>query len=296
MQVARTGRSAAEVADTRSPVLRRRELGAMLRALRTEKGLTVEQVAESLLCSPSKVSRLETGHRGASPRDIRDLSDLYQVDPAQREHLARLAKQGRDQAWWQPYGLPYETYMGLEADARRISDYEPGVFPGLLQTPDYARAVHEAAMPKLSAAVIEQRIEVRLVRQAVLTREDPPAPQLEAIVDEAVLRRPVGGPAVMSAQIDRAIELSDLANVTIRVLPFAVGAHPALDSTFILLEFEDPLPAVVYVEGLVGHLYVERAQDVQRYRQVFESLRNSSLDEQKSLGLMSGMSAAYKKT
>jgi transcriptional regulator with XRE-family HTH domain len=283
------------VAETRSPVLRRRELGAMLRALRTEAGLTVEQVAESLLCSPSKVSRLETGHRGASARDIRDLSDLYQVDPAQREHLAELARESKVQAWWQPYGLPYETYVGLETEALCISDFESGVFPGLLQTPDYTRVIHESGMPKLSSDVIEQRIEVRLVRQAVLTREDPPPPRLEAIMDEAVLHRPVGGPGVMSAQIGRVIEACELPNVTVRVLPFAAGAHPALDSTFILLGFED-LPQVVYVEGLVGHLYVERSDDVQRYVQVFERLRAISLDEQKSLDLMSRKRADYLRT
>ena len=293
--MARTGRNTTDVAETHSPVLRRRELGAMLRALRTEAGMTVEQVAESLLCSPSKVSRLETGHRSANARDIRDLSDLYQVDPAQREHLSELAKEGRGQAWWQPYGLPYETYVGLEAAATRISDYEPGVFPGLLQIPDYARVIHEQAMPKLSPAVIEQRIEVRLVRQAVLTRAEPPPPRIEAIMDEAVLHRQVGGPAVMCAQINRVIEASELPNLTVRVLPFEAGAHPALDSTFILLEFEDPMPGVVYVEGLVGHLYLERSHDVQRYLQVFERLRTTSLDEQMSLDLMSRMSAAYKK-
>ena len=296
MQVAQTGRSAAEVAEARSPVLRRRELGGLLRALRTEMGMTVEQVAESLLCSPSKVSRLETGQRGASQRDIRDLSTLYQVDPAQREHLERLARQGRGQAWWQPYGLPYATYVGLEAAATRISDYEPGVFPGLLQVPDYARAIHEAAMPKLSPAVIEQRIEVRLVRQTILMRQEPPPPELEAIMDEAVLHRLVGGPGVMSAQIDRLIEASELPNVTIRVLPFEAGAHPALDSTFILMEFEEAsLPGVVYVEGLVGHLYLERSQDVQRYRDIFERLRSKSLNKRQSLDLMSRMSEAYRR-
>ena len=281
--------------ETRSPVLRRRELGAKLRGLRTEAGMTVEQVAENLLCSPSKVSRLETGHRSASARDIRDLCDLYRVDPAQREHLTELARETKAQAWWQPYDLPYATYVGLEAEAICISDYEPGVFPGLLQTPDYARVIHEQAMPKLSSDVIEQRVEVRLVRQAALTREEPAPPKLDAIIDEAVLHRPVGGPKVMSAQISRVIEACELPNVTVRVLPFAAGAHPALDSTFILMEFEDPMPGVVYVEGLVGHLYVERSQDVQRYRQVFERLRTTSLDQQKSLDLMSRISAAYKK-
>jgi hypothetical protein len=258
--------------------------------------MTVEQVAESLLCSPSKVSRLETGHRSASARDIRDLSDLYQVDPAQREHLAELAKESKAQAWWQPYDLPYATYVGLEGEATCISDYEPGVFPGLLQTPDYARVIHEQAMPKLSSDVIEQRIEVRLVRQAALTREEPMPPRLDAIIDEAVLHRPIGGPGVMSAQISRVIEACELPNVTVRVLPFAAGAHPALDSTFVLLEFEESVPGVVYVEGLVGHLFLERSSDMQRYRQVFERLRTTSLNEQKSLDLMKSRRAIYEKT
>ena len=282
--------------EARSPVLRRRELGAKLRALRAEAGMTVEQVAESLLCSPSKVSRLETGHRSASARDIRDLSDLYRVDAAQREHLTELARESKAQAWWQPYDLPYATYVGLEAEAICISDYEPGVFPGLLQTPDYARVIHEQAMPKLSPDVIEQRIEVRLVRQAALTREEPTPPKLDAIIDEAVLHRPIGGPEIMSAQISRVIEACELPNVTVRVLPFAAGAHPALDSTFILLEFEESVPGVVYVEGLVGHLLLERASDVQRYLQVFERLRTTSLNERKSLDLMSSRRAMYEKT
>lgn len=289
--MARAGR---DEADAQNTVLRRRELGALLRRLRTEKGMTVERVAELLLCSPSKVSRLETGHRGASQRDIRDLCNLYEVDDAQRENLTRLAKEGRGQAWWQPYGLgqSLETYMGLEAAAARICDYEPGVFPGLLQTPDYARVVHEAAVPKLSSAAIEQRIEVRLGRQQILTREEPPPPRLEAIVDEAILHRPIGGARVMRAQIDRVIEACKQPKVSVRVLPFAAGAHPALDSTFIMMEFAEA-PAVVYVEGLVGHMYVQRAQDVQRYRQVFELLQAAALDEPESLDLMSRMRAGY---
>jgi transcriptional regulator with XRE-family HTH domain len=291
--VARTGRNAADVAETRSPVLRRRELGAMLRALRAESGMTVEQVAERLLCSPSKVSRLETGQRGASARDIRDLSDLYQVDPAQREYLAQLAREGRSQAWWQPYDLPYATYVGLEAAAVHISDFEPGVFPGLLQIPDYARAVHESGMPRLSGAVIDRRIEERQVRQKILTREDPPPPRLQAIIDEAVLHRLVGGSGVMSAQVQRVIEACELPNVSVQILPFHVGAHPALDSTFIVLEFEEPVSGVVYVEGLVGQLYLERPPDVERYREVFQRLSTISLGQQESLELLARVAAGY---
>ena len=280
----------------RSPIVRRRELGALLRDLRSEAGLTVEQAAERLLVSASKISRLETGQRGASPRDVRDLCNLYGVsDEAQRDHLHALAREGRGQAWWQPYGLPYATYVGLEAAATLIRDFEPGVFPGLLQTPAYARAIHESAMPQLPSALIEQRVETRLRRQEVLTRADPPPPRLQAIIDEAVLCRVVDGAAVMSAQIDRVIEACQLPHVTVRVLGFGAGAHPALDSTFIMLEFPDPVPGVVYVEGLVGHLYLERAQDVQRYQRVFERLCTIALNEQQSLEMMTRVSAAYKK-
>lgn len=284
------------MADARSPVIRRRELGALLRALRTEAGKTVEEVAESLLVSPSKISRLETGHRGASPRDIRDLCDFYQVtDPVQRDHLAALAREGRGPAWWQPYDLPYATYVGLEEAAIRISDFEPGVFPGLLQTPDYARALHLGAMPRLSARAIDQRIEVRANRQKILTRAELPRVQLEAIVDEAVLRRVVGSPAIMSAQIARVVETCELPTVIVQVLPFNVGAHPALDSTFIILEFHDPVPGVVYVEGLAGQLYLERPQDVQRYQQVFERLRMISLSQEQSLDLMTNVCHEYQR-
>jgi len=282
------------VAGVRSPTVRRRELGALLRALRTEAGMTVEQVADRLLVSGSKVSRLETGQRGASQRDIRDLCDLYGVtDPTRREHLDALAKEGRGQAWWQPYDLPYATYVGLEAEAATISDFEPGVIPGLLQTPDYARALHEAAMPKLSPAVIDQRIEVRRTRQAILTRRDGP-PELRAVADEAVLHRVVGGRAVMAAQLDRVIEACGLPNVAVQVIPFAAGAHPAVDSTFILLEFASPVTGVVYVDGLVGQVYLERPQDVERYSQIFERLQGYALSERESIDLMAKLSADYK--
>lgn len=284
------------MADARSPVIRRRELGGLLRALRTEAGKTVEEVAENLLVSPSKISRLETGHRGASPRDIRDLCDLYRVtDPAQREHLAALAREGRGQAWWQPYDLPYATYVGLEAAATRISDFEPGVFPGLLQIPEYSRAIHEAYVPLMSRAVIDTRLDERRRRQTILTRDDPPPPDLWAVMDEAVLHRVVGSPAVIRAQIASVMQACELPSVTIQVLPFDAGAHPALDSTFIILELPDPVPGVVYVEGLVGQMYLERTQDLERYKRVFERLCQVSLNQQKSLDLLARMCHEYKK-
>lgn len=278
------GKGATGVTGADSPTVRRRELGALLRALRIEAGMTVEQVADRLLVSSSKISRLETGRRGANARDIRDLCDIYGVTDAARTHLMELAHEGRDQAWWQPYDLPYRTYVGLEAAATEISDFEPGVFPGLLQTPEYARAVHEGALPRLSPEVIEQRIEVRRTRQRVLSRDTPP--RLSAIVDEAVLHRVIGGPQVMARQLAHVIEAAQRENVTVQVMPYSIGAHPALDSTFILLEFAPPVPSVVYVEGLVGQIYLERQQDVDRYKQIFSHLAATAMSLQESLDVM----------
>jgi transcriptional regulator with XRE-family HTH domain len=274
-----------------SPTVRRRELGTRLRALRTGADLTVEQVAGHLLCSPSKISRLETGQRGASPRDIRDLCDLYGVQGSEREYLGALAREGGRRAWWQPYDLPYATYVGLEAEAVSIRDFEPGVFPGLLQAPGYARILHERAMPRLSAEVIDQRIEERRTRQEILSRDEPP--QLTAIIDESVLHRVVGGAKVMREQLERVIQASRRPHITVHVLPFSAGAHPALDSTFVVLEFAPPVPGVVYAEGLVGNIYRERPDDVQRYREIFEYLRDSSLKPQDSVALMTKMKRLY---
>jgi len=286
------GRGATGVTGADSPTVRRRELGALLRTLRTEAGMTVEQVAERLLVSSSKISRLETGRRGANARDIRDLCDIYGVtDPARRQHLMDLAHEGRDQAWWQPFDLPYETYVGLEAAAVLISDYEPGVFPALLQTSEYARAIHEGALPRLSQEVMDQRIEARRLRQEVLAREEPP--RLAAVIDEAVLYRAVGNPEVMHAQLEKVIEACALPNVDVRILPESAGAHPALNSTFVILDFTPPVPGMVYVDGLVGQIYLERPQDFERYKKVFERLSELSLSSEQSVQLMKQTSARY---
>ncbi len=254
-----------------SPTVRRRELGTLLRAQRTRKGWTAEQVAERLMFSPSKVSRLETGQRGASARDIRDLCDLYGVDDTERQHLMDLASEGKQRAWWQPLGLPYTTYVGLEAEAASISDYGLGIMPGLLQTPDYARAVVEAAVPKWVPEVVEQRVQGRLARQQLLFSAS--APRFEAVVDESVLHRIVGNPAIMKAQLERLLELSDLPSVTLRVIPYDAGALPAGNNKFIILRFALPtVPDVVFVEGLTGDLYLEDPHDVEVYNTTFRTL------------------------
>jgi transcriptional regulator with XRE-family HTH domain len=274
------------VPEVRSPTVRRRELGALLRKLRTEKGFTVEQAASRLMFSMSKLSRMETGHGIATPRDIRDLCDLYDVtDEADRDRLMSLAREGKQTGWWQGYDLDYfATYVGLEAEAVGIKYYQSAIVPGLMQTPAYARAMAEASVPRIAPERTEELIEVRLTRQQLLV-QDPPI-RLEVVLDEAVLHRLVGGSAVMAAQLDRLIELSSQPNVTMQVIRYSVGAHPAMDSTFNILEFDGSASSVVYVEGLIGWIYVERPQDIARYQQVFEYLRSVALNPQESIELV----------
>jgi transcriptional regulator with XRE-family HTH domain len=281
------------VPEVRSPTVRRRELGALLRALRNEKGLTVEQVAERLLCSPSKVSRMETGHGAATPRDIRDLCDLYGVtDDAERDRLMTLAREGKQQAWWQSYDLAYATYAGLEAEAVVISGFQSSVVQGLLQTADYARAGHEGAMPRLSPDQIEMQIEAKLTRQRILTQRDPP--RFTAVLDEAALHRMVGGRRVMAAQLARILEMSALPNIMVQVLPYERGAHPAVESNFTILELPSPTPGVVFVEGLIGSTYLERADDLKRYHEIFAQLQSIALNPQDTADLIANLLPAYR--
>jgi transcriptional regulator with XRE-family HTH domain len=292
-RVLRTGRKRPPVPEVRSPTVRRRELGTLLRALRLAQGLTVEQVAAQLLCSPSKVSRMETGQRGATARDIRDLCDLYGVtSPDERAQMTKLAAEGKQQGWWQPYELDYfATFVGLEEAATTIKMYQSTTIPGLLQTPDYVRAMSGVLVPEVSAERTEELVEVKRRRQGRLSAESPLP--LSVILDEAVLHRAVGGPAAMAVQLDRLIEATRIYKVTIRVIPYSAGAHAAMDSTFTIMEFADPVPSVVYVEGLVGWIYIERPQDVARYEHVFDRLQDSALSSQDSIELIAKVSANY---
>jgi hypothetical protein len=202
-----------------------------------------------------------------------------------------LAREGKQQGWWQPYDLEFSTYVGLEAEAVSTKYYQSIVVPGLLQTPDYARAMHEVVIPKLSKERIDELVRVRLVRQQLL-RRDPPL-VVSAVVDEAALHRVVGGAATMRAQLAQLVELSHLPNVTIRVIPFTAGAHFAMDSTFRILEFRSPVPDVVYVEGLVGFLYLDRAQDVARYQTTYEHLTEFALTPTGSAELIAQIATIY---
>jgi transcriptional regulator with XRE-family HTH domain len=279
--------------EVRSPTVRRRELGALLRALRTEKGLTVEQVAERLLCSPSKVSRMETGHGLATPRDIRDLCDLYDVtDQTERDRMMTLAREGKGPARWQRYELAYATYAELEQEAVAISAFQSSVVHGLLHTADYARAQHESSMPRLDPDQINLQIEAKLARQRILTEASPPS--FAVVLDEAALRRMVGGRQVMADQLAKILDMSALPNITVQVLPFELGAHPALEANFSILQLPDPTPGVVFVEGMIGSTYLDRPEDLKRYYDVFNSLQSMALNPKDSNALIVKLRRIYK--
>jgi transcriptional regulator with XRE-family HTH domain len=281
------------VARSPSPTLRRRELGARLRELRLSAGLTVDEVAGRLLVSAPKVSRIETGAggRGVNLRDVRDLCDLYAVDAAEREKLMRLARESQQKSWWQEYGeLRTPTYVGLEAAATSILEYESGSVPALLQTSDYARAMVEGVELDVTAALVDQRAQARQTRQELLTGESPP--RFWAVLDEAAVRRVVGGRDVMAAQLRAIAALSALSNVTVQLIPYDAGSHPGINSTFILLHFEEDVPDLVYVEGLLGDHFLENPTDVDRYRRVFDHLRAIALSPKDSITMITAQADA----
>jgi transcriptional regulator with XRE-family HTH domain len=278
--------------ESGSPTISRRELGALLRALRTDRGWTVEQVAARLMVSASKVSRLETGQRGVSPRDIRDLCDLYEVDDDTRARLTDLAAEGKQHSWWQPLSLPFTPYVELESAAASIHDYALMIMPGLLQTPDYARAVIAATPQHWSRKEIELRVEGRLLRQQILLRPDPPA--YEVILGEATMSQVVGGPAVMAAQLRRLIEASWMPTVNIRLIRFDAGPLPAGNSKFIVLRFAQPgVPAQVYIEELTKEQFLVKPEDVDIYAQTFDLLRHLALPPDQTRAALESVASRY---
>lgn len=273
----------------RSPVVSRRELGTLLRSLRLEKRMTVEQVAGHLLCSPDKVRRMESGFRSGTVRDVRDLCGLYQVaEASQRDRLMELAREAKQPGWWETYDVPYSDYIGLEADAVVSKTFQSSVVPGILQTADYARELHVKSIPPLSPELVDQGVEARLIRQRRLSEADPL--RTWSILDEAALYRIIGGPHVMRAQLERLIEVASLPNVTIQVIPFEAGAHPALENNFSILEFTKPIESVVYVEGLIGFIYLNRTKDVERYEIIFDALARAACSQDESIARIANMS------
>ena len=262
--------------DWGGPTVRRMLVGAQLRRLRTELGLTRADAAEAIRASEWKIHRLENGQVGFKRRDLVDLLRLYEVtDPDEVEELLAMAAEANSPGWWQRYGdlLPswFRAYVDLEAAAALIRTYEGQLIPGLLQTDDYMRALVHGAHLDDSGEEVGRRVRLRMARQMLLTREQPP--RLWAVVDEAALRRPVGGREVMRGQLERLVEATKLPNVTLQILPFDAGAHPALGSSFSILRFPDQeLPDVVYLEHLTNAVYTDKRPEVERYLDVMELL------------------------
>jgi transcriptional regulator with XRE-family HTH domain len=272
------------------PAVRRRKLGAELRALRTGAELTSGEAARLVGWHQSKVSRIETGASGVKPADVRLLLDAYGVHDSQlRELLLMLA--GSDEGggrhhWWHAYRgvLPptYRDFISLESQASAMRTLEISVVPGLLQTPEYARAVTKAAVDGLDEEKLDALVEVRLARQDVL-RSHPPL-ELSAVLDEAVLRREVGGPGIMARQLARLVEAARLPQVRLQVLPFAAGAHIGVTGPFVIFSFSRTSDLdVVVLDHLTSSLYLERKEDLQAYTEAFNALQFHALSPEDSL-------------
>jgi len=279
------------VASAQSPTVRRRRLALELRRLREAAKLTCEDVAERMECSASKISRVETGRVSVSPRDVRDILEIYGVPADQRDILVQLARESRQKGWWHAYGDSvqphFATYLGMESAASEIRIYEVNLIPGLLQTEEYARAVITAGMVNSPRADIERRVAVRMERQR-LTISSPP--KVWAVLDEAALRRQVGGPEVMRVQLEYLRELGGMQNVSLQVIPFGGGAHPAMGRPFVILAFgEDADPDVVYLEDLTSALWVENVDEVDRYNVFFNHLSATALSFDDSAALMAAV-------
>ncbi|MEU9055723.1 MULTISPECIES: helix-turn-helix domain-containing protein [unclassified Streptomyces] len=283
------------MASNVNPTVRRRRLGQELRRLRELKGMTAEEVAERLLVSQSKISRLENGRRSISQRDVRDLCGVYEVEDHRIvDSLMQMAKDSRQQGWWHSFGdIPYSVYIGLETDAASLRVYDPQVVPGLLQTNQYAEALIAGALPETAQTEIEKRVQVRMRRQERISTEENPL-RLWTVLDEAALRRVVGNRSLMRDQLEQLVEQSQLPHVTVQVIPFDMGAHPGLNGQYAILEFPDAADSsVVYIEGVTSDLYLEKANDVQKYSVMYEHLRAQALNVEQSRQFIADIAKEY---
>ncbi|HEX6353544.1 helix-turn-helix transcriptional regulator [Actinophytocola sp.] len=270
-----------------SPTVRRRRLAARLRELRENANLTIDEVGDKLECSASKISRIETGHVGVTPRDVRDMLEVYGVDGAERESLVQLAREARKKGWWHAFNEAFTgAFVGLEADASFLHTHQALLVPGLLQTEAYTRAIIRAIRPDIGEADVELRVRARMSRQKLLI-DDPNPPEYWAVLDEAVVQRVVGGPEVMRDQLKRLLHVASLPHVTLQVVPFSTGAHAGMEAPFLILGFpEQADPDVVYVEYSTSGVYLEQPADVHRYSMIFDHLRAAALKPDDTVELL----------
>ncbi|WP_329425190.1 helix-turn-helix domain-containing protein [Streptosporangium sp. NBC_01495] len=281
----------------------RRQLGRYLRDLRTQSRLTVRLAASKLEWSEAKIWRIETGQTSLRSLDVETMCKIYGAPADLTQALMGLAKETKGRGWWHAYGdvIPegFDLYIGLEEAASHLAWYQSELVPGLLQTADYAHALISADNPGLTEGEIDRRVHVRIARQALLTRAtDPPA--LRVVLNETILCRPIGNKNLMAHQLVRLIEISELPNVTIRVVPFSCGLHPGVMSgSFVTLRFpvngdgKEMEPPTVYVDGFTGALYLDKESEIERYDVAFSAIWNTALDEQESKNMISRMAGSY---
>ncbi|GAA4101117.1 helix-turn-helix transcriptional regulator [Actinomadura miaoliensis] len=272
-----------------SPVLKARRLALELTKLREAAGMSREQVTQQLEWSGSTLFRIETGRSRPQPRSVRELLELYGVGGSEKEGLIQLAREARQPGWWHSFRDvlpdPYQVFIGMEAGAETIRTFEPLMVPGLLQTPDYARATIRGGPQELDPDEIDRRVQVRLERQEVLKRRD--RPRLWAVLDEAVLHRQVGGTAVMKTQLAHLVDMAEQGKTTIQVVPFTAGAHAGTTGPFVILDFANAGdPTVVYLESVPDGIYLEGASDVARYTLAFDRLLAAALHPDRSVALI----------
>jgi transcriptional regulator with XRE-family HTH domain len=289
------------VPRTQGPAGPRRRLGAELRRLREASGHRLEDVAAELGCSPSKLSRLENGRGIPKLLDVRELAEIYGPLPdAARDRLLRWAREGRHQTWWQDYAdvitkanAEFDRFVALEDDAAALRSFEIEVVHGLLQVPDYTRAVVAALHPRLGTEDLDRLVQVRMRRRDLLHRSPQPL-RLAVVLDESVLRRVVGGRAAMGAQLRSLLDDAELANVDLRVMPLAIGAHIGLGGSFGLIEFQGSDEAdVAYLENRVSTTYLESANQVIEYAAAFDALVAQALDREESVALIASLLPGY---
>jgi len=274
------------------PMVRRRQLGAALRRYRTSRHLSIKQVAEQLLCSEAKISRIETAQRNATLRDVRDLSNMYDLPEAVKTVLMDLARGSRERGWWQDKNLDaaMETLIGMEGSADSISEFECLIIPGLLQTNEYANAILEVWEPTQQ----QKSVDIRIRRQRIFYESSRPA--FNIIMDEAAIRRSVGSTSIMRRQIERLIEAANTV-ARIQIIPFSAGAHLGMTNGFTILQFpqipalaegaeEQSIQAVVYAETLSGGTYYDDTPDVERHIAAFADLRTRALSPEQSINFL----------
>lgn len=273
------------------PTARLRKLAREMRRLRSESGLTREEVTARTAVNEATLYRLEHGKGRPQKRTLIALLNEYGVDQQQREAILALSNQADEQGWLRPYhaDLPdeYVGYISFEAEARSVRNYESSFIPGLLQTQGYARAVIKGVLPTATSKEVDQRVQARNERQGVFSKNDPL--ELWAIVDEAALRRTVGGTEVMVDQLNHLAKMAAEPYVTLQVIPFKSGAHPGMPGSFVLMDFAPDDPLLVYIDSMAGDLFLEADEDVRRYNQIFDHLRAMALSPSDSADLIASV-------